>query len=332
MRNTLCLAAFLTLALGSLPPAEADKALFERTREDVEAALELTAALRTPARIRPKEPVQLTAQLVNRDGKQALKVVRPGNGCGWGIVEPHIRYTARYRATHDDPWRNVAVRTFQGMCGMGDYRWQRLVTELAPGATLDLTSRLPAASSFVDFTRPGHYEVRLHYAFRRKGTTEKLPQADAVGDLGPMRRMPAYAVVSEPIHVQIVRPLEVVVEALDRPVKGVARRLSDLVHVRLENWTGKPLMLTAKRLRLLVRLRASPQAGRVRRKPISTPAGFTVRTLPAGASAILVGPQGIYDEAWVAEDGGPVELHVTVAGVQPGAARLRSAWIKLRRP
>ena len=206
------------------------------------------------------------------------------------------------------------------------------VTELPPRATLDLTRRIPAASTFVDFVQPGHYELRLHYAFRRCGTTEKLPQADAVGDLGPMRRMPAYAVVSEPIAVQVVRPLEVVVEALDRPVKGVARRLSDLVRVRLENWTDRPLELTAKHLRMLVRLRAGAQAGRVRRKPISTPAGFSVRTLPAGAAVVLVGPQGIYDEAWVAEDDAPVALQVVVAGTQPGAARLRSEWVKLRKP
>lgn len=324
------LSLLLVLLLGPRS-AQADKVAFEHTRDEVESALDLRASLRTPARIRPREGVRLSAVLVNRS-KHSVKAVRPGDGCGLGIVEPHVRYSARFRATASEAWRDAAVRTLPGMCGMGDYRWHRNVVELAAGASLDFSARIAAASTFVDFSQPGHYEVTLHYAFRRRGTTTKLPQADAVGDLGPMARMPAFEISAEPVHVTVVRPLELVADVRGAPQKGVATRLSDLVRLRLENWTDGPLALSSKRLRLLVRLRPTKTSGRIRRKPISVSAGFVTHTLASGSGVTLIGPGGIYDEAWVAETDGAVELRVVVAGIRPGAPRLRSAWITLKQP
>ncbi|MDJ0521971.1 MAG: hypothetical protein QNJ90_07835 [Planctomycetota bacterium] len=329
MRSATRLALLAALLLVPVVPAVADKVPYERTREEVEAALDLRTALLTPARIRPRQPVRFSAQLVNRS-KGVVRVVRPGTGCDVGIVEPHIRTTARYRPFGQTSWQDAPVRSEPGICGMGDYRWHRNVVPLAPGASLDFTDQLQPVSTFVDLEQPGHYELTLHYAFRRRGTTQRLPQADPPGDLGPMRRMPAFEIASEPVHVYVVRPVEIVAEARAGVQKGVARRLSDLVHVRLENWTGAPLELRPGRLRITVRLR--PGGARIRRKPISVKAGLVRRTLAAGASITLVGRQGLYDEAWAVESDGPVQLQIAVSGIGGQGGSVRSARVSLVKP
>ncbi len=327
------LLSLVFLILAATGSASADKGgPYEVTTNEVESALHLQASLSTPSRIRPGAPVQLNARLVNRSAKRAHKVIRPGNGSQWGIVEPFVHYTVRFREHRGEQWRDVAIRAFSGMCGMGDYRWHPGFTELAPAASIDFTNRLSAVSTFASFDKPGHYEIRLHYDFRRKGTTEKLPWGDGVGDLGPMRRMPKYEITSEPIHVQVMPPIAVIIERRAKPQKGVAKRLSDLVRVRLENWTGKPLAIDASKLTLFVRLRSGKQAAKVRRKPLSVKAGFTKRTLAPGGGAVLIGPKGVYDEAWVQESDGAVDLHVVVAGATPTGPRIRSDWTILAGP
>ena len=145
-----------------------------------------------------------------------------------------------------------------------------------------------------------------------------------------MRRMPAFEITADPVHVYVVRPVEIVAKPRASVHKGVARRLSDLVHVRLEHWTGAPLELRPGRLRITVRLR--PGGARIRRKPISVDAGRARRTLAPGARLTLIGKKGLYDEAWAVEADGLVHLQVTVSGIGGQNGSVHSAWVTLRSP
>lgn len=330
MGRATCLFLFfpcLGLLLFATPPAEADKKDVV-TQADIEGDLRVEATLASNAKVRPGEPIQVSALLRNASKSRTHKVIDPGSGCAYGIVEPHVSYSAVF-TPHEGKPRALKGPTFSGMCGMGDYRWHNRVRDLAPGESFDIGARLSYASAAMAMREPGRYAVRVHYAFRRRGTTEKLPQADAPGDLGPMASSPKFEIVSDPVIVHVVRPLEVFVDPKGVVQKGVARRLSDLVSARLENWGTAARAIDATKLKVDVELRS----GQVARKSVSTKKAFagTLSIKPADGLPVI-GAGGLYEEAWAPKADGPVALRVVIRGYEPGAEPVRSHWVTLSGP
>ncbi len=296
------------------------------TRAEIEGDLRVAITLTSPAKVRPGAPIHVEAVLENASKERTHQVIDPGNGCAMGIVEPHIYYTAVYTPHAGKP-RTIKGPDFGGMCGMGDYRWHNRVRDLAPGESLPIHTLLSHVSASMDMRTAGRYALRVHYAFNRRGTTQKLPDADPLGDLGPMKSCPKFEVVSEPVMVHVVRPVEVFVEPRGVLKKGVARRLSDLVTVRLENWESNALHVDVTQLKVGVEV----QAGAVKRKPVSVKSSLigTIKLKPA-ASLVLVGANGLYDEAWAPTADGPVDVRVSVRGV--GFDPIHSLPTRIRGP
>jgi hypothetical protein len=303
------------------------KSSAERAR--IEADLEIALASKGATRIRPGDLLEVEARMRNRSADTTHKVIEPGSGSSFGIVEPHVTWSATY-VPHEGETETIRQPAFEGMCGMGDYRWHRLVRDLAPGETLDVGQRAGSPTGSLDMKRPGRYLVRLHYAWRRRGTTEKLPQADPVGDLGPMEGVPAFEIVSAPLRLDVVRPFEVFVDVRGKLAKGATRRLSELLTVRVENWARQPLTISNSRLKVRVVLRPSKASAGLCREPMAYPAIVLDKTLEPGGGFDVVGPAGGWmDEEWTPEVAGPVELHVFVSGQAPGAAPVRSLPVTL---
>ena len=328
MRNAIPIALVAAALLAAIGPAGAD-GKSPATRKQIEEDLAVVAKSLGSARIRPGEPLRLEARLVNQSPDSPHKVIDPGTGSQFSLVEPFVYYSARYRP-HDGKVREIVAKLPPGMCGMGDFRWMPRVTDLAPGKSLEFGSRMSAANLTLDLKEPGRYDVRLHYEYRAKGTTEKLPQADPVGKLGPMKSIPRFAIRSEPVRIDVVRPFEVFIEVNGKLEKGVPRKLSELVTVRVENWTQDALTLSNAKLRVVVQLQAAEGAARVKRLPMAFPAIVLTKELKPGEGMVVIGPKtGWFDEAWTPLDDGHVELRVVAVGHAPGAERVPSHVIRI---
>jgi len=328
MRNATLIALAAVSLLAAIGPAGAD-GKSPVTRQQIEEDLAVVAKSLGSARIRPGEPLRLEARLVNQSPDRSHRVIDPGTGSGVGLVEPFVYYSARYRP-HDGKVREIVAKLPPGMCGMGDFRWMPRVTDLAPGKSIEFGSRMSAANLTLDLKEPGRYDVRLHYEYRAKGTTEKLPQADPVGKLGPMKSIPRFTIQSEPVRIDVVRPFEILVDVKGKLEKGVTKKLSELVTVRVENWTQDAMTLSNSKLRIVVQPQAGKGAARVKRVPIAFPAIVLAEHLKPGEGMTVIGPEtGWFDEAWTPLDDGHVELRVVAVGHAPGAERVPSHVITI---
>lgn len=84
------------------------------TKAQIEQDLAVAVVRTSAARARPGVPLHLSADLVNRSKTRAHLVIEPGNGCGQGLVEPHVTYTARY-TPHDGRARDLVQKPIVGM-------------------------------------------------------------------------------------------------------------------------------------------------------------------------------------------------------------------------
>jgi len=299
------------------------------TRAQIEQDLTVRATPLEGAKVRPGELVRLRAELVNEGTKRSFRVIDPGAGSELGLVEPFVYYSARFQP-HEGDARTIEPSFPRGMCGMGDYRWLSRIRDLGPGESLEFGSHISSAAVTLDMKEPGRYELLLHYEFRRKGTTEKLPQSDPIGALGRMGSVPAFHVRSNPVVFDVVRPFEVFVEVTGELERGVPRPLSEVVTVRVENWTDAPVTLSNTRLRIVPHLVETTGHGRVERMPMDLPAIVLTNTLAPGEGLVVVGPGSAwFGEEWTPEDAGPVRLRVGVSGHMADAGEVVSHVVEI---
>ena len=200
-----------TLANAQQAPTSARNA----TAKQIAADLRVEVELQTPAVVQIGTPVRLGAVLVNRSTTVTHRVVVPGDGSGVGWREPHVFYTGQRRAA-DGTWGDLDRRGF-GRCGMYDHNWHDDVRELEPGKSLDIHQWLAQPAQVFDLGGTGTYRLRLHYRYAG-GTLGKGQARDA--DPGPMKGVPEFELISEPVEFEVVRGLELEVRVLREIPRG----------------------------------------------------------------------------------------------------------------
>jgi len=294
------------------------------TRAEIEQDLAITARPFDSPRVRPGEPLRVRATLVNRSPERTHKVINPGAGSELGLVEPFVYYTARYQP-HDGEAREIVAALLRGMCGMGDHRWIQRVVDLGPGESLEFGTHMASATMTLDVKQPGRYDVQVHYEYRARGTTEKLPRSDPIGALGPLESTPPFKISSPPVRFDVVRPFEVFVEVTGTLAKGVTKPVSELVTVRVENGSVEPLTLRNNELEVTLHVLPVEGTARIRRTSMAFPAVVLTKELAPGEGMTIIGPQtGWFDEEWTPLEDGPVELRVEVARRGAAGAGVRS--------
>lgn len=323
----------ITLVLLFLAPLSAFGKEKVPTRKEIESDLVLEIERNKDMPLLTLDSVRTTGVLRNTSATRTHRVIAPGGGAQMKWVEPYVWYTARVQRP-DGTWAPVRERRYMGACGMGDYRWQKNVTDLAPGGKIDFSNRLSSPSFHLDLPSHGRIELRLHYAFRRKGTTSKTPQGDPLGSLGPMKAWPAFELVSKPLVVALKPTYEVLVERKKALKPATAVKLSDLVEVTLVNRSKSDIVVDPKTLRITVEVLPQEAAQHVRRKALPPKTPPKKASVKAGNTLVVVGKNGYSDEAWVFDGKGEVEIQVVVRGFAPSGANpsphgVRSAWLTL---
>lgn len=320
--RTLALIVVLCVA----PLADAGKDA--PSREQIEQDLVLTTKPLAATKVRAGEPMRVEATLTNRSATRTHKVVNPGSGSELGLVEPFVYYTARFQP-HEGKARDLTSNFPPGMCGMGDYRWLPRIQDLAPGASLEFGTNMACASLTLDMKQPGRYDVQVHYEYRAKGATTKLPQSDPIGELGAMKPVPAFKVSAKSVRFDVVRPFEVFVDVTGKIWRGVKTRMSDLITVRVENWTRTPITLQNNTLDVRIEGVGHPPSA-IRREPMDTPSAVLMQVLHPGKGFAAVGPQtGWSDEEWTPAVDGPVRVRAVVRGYAEGAEAVRSHVVEI---
>lgn len=238
--------------------------------------LRLEAWLVSDPVVVPGEPVRLGAKLRNTSKTRSHPVVRPGDGseCGWR--EPHVFYTA-VRVTREGAEVQLPDAG-AARCGNYDPAWTDDVVGLQPGEALDLTPVLLPASLFFDFQEEGEVRVRLHYRWTEGRAGQGLPEAEPTNDLGGMKGVAAFEVVSEPVRVRVHRVVDVSLRVIGAMKVGEAATLDRLIEVTVTNRTAEPIDVRPQQLQFVVRRRFPggvlgpvedvPPSARVRAAPL----------------------------------------------------------------
>ncbi len=122
-------------------------------------------------------------------------------------------------------------------CGVFDSEWPKDVADLKPGEKLPLTTGWVGGPR-LSFQYPGRVRLDGHYADRATGGKDGSPRPPE--ERGRMRGTPLFEVASEPVELEVVRPLDVRVR-VKRPLKvGEEAKVSDALDVTVTNTTGKP--------------------------------------------------------------------------------------------
>jgi len=139
--------------------------------------------------------------LVNTSKANTYLVVKPGDGseCGWR--EPHVYFTAE-QLSAQRKWEPLQ-RYGLSRCGLYDFDWPKDVVELKPGEKLAVTNNwIPNPDFRLQFS--GKVRVTGHYDYQAgKG---KSGVVRAVENRGRMYDTPAFAIASNPVEFEVVRP------------------------------------------------------------------------------------------------------------------------------
>jgi hypothetical protein len=183
------------------------------------------------------------AELINQ-GWSRRWVVRPGDGSEMGWREPYVYFTAQ-REVLPEVWEDVPKGDIS-RCGNYDDAWDKDTTPLDPGRSMSLTERwYLTPETALDLAEPGRVRIVAHYQYRRgAGSSWRYDPRVSVPD--ELRGTPAFEVVSEPVEVRIVRPLEAVLT-----VKGALRvdgatAIGSELDLSLVNRSGEAIPLPGK--------------------------------------------------------------------------------------
>lgn len=178
----------------------------------------------------------MKAQLVNGT-KTSLPVVQLSDGSSqprWR--EPYVFYSVE-RFTMDGTWERVSPGD-TGRCGNHDEDWSNEVVKVAPGKRLELD--MGWAPFRFDLQSAGPHRVRVHYRFQGEHPRQS-PPVSTTGMAGEA----AYEVVSAPVTIEVVRPIDVRLEAVKTLDAGVPIPVEQALRLEVHNQSGKTRDLPA---------------------------------------------------------------------------------------
>lgn len=173
-------------------------------------------------------------KLVNTSKTRTHKVVKPGDGSYDGRREPWVHVTAD-RLLPSNVWEPLSHQGGAG-CGLFDWNWEKDVIDLKPGEELALDDwfRHPE----FDLQHPGPVRYAGHYEYRAPVRLRDEPLAELLR--GPMGAVPPFALTSEPVVFQVIRPLDVRVRVKKAVKVGVESDVADAIEVTVTNTSGVP--------------------------------------------------------------------------------------------
>lgn len=231
MRSPLPLIA-IVMAFSALHAKAADL-----MPSNIKRDLILEASLEGSPTVQPGQPIALKVQLVNRSKHASYPVVKPGDGseCGWR--EPYVFFTAD-RKNSEGKWL-PATEVSYGRCGLFDSNWQKDVVVLKPGESIAIKDWLPMPSSMLEMQRAGQWRLQVHYLFTQgkqakggKRLTDESPEIELPEAL---QEMPTFELVSAPIALKLVRPLDVQLRVRSELKVKAKTPLAKLFDVQLVN-------------------------------------------------------------------------------------------------
>ncbi|MCY2929443.1 MAG: HEAT repeat domain-containing protein [Planctomycetota bacterium] len=200
--------------------------------------LQAVLAAGAPVEFLPGQAIPFEVQLVNASRTREHTVVKPGDGSESGWREPYVYYTAE-RFAAEGRWTPLAPAP-TGRCGLFDSQWQKDVVTLKPGESLAIKEWLQRPSSVFEFQQAGRYRIRVHYAYRG-GQAHKGAASRPAEDLGGMKGVEPFEVVSDPTEIVVQRPLNVTLKVRGNLVANQPARLSDLLAIAVSNDSDKPI-------------------------------------------------------------------------------------------
>ncbi len=190
-----------------------------------------------PVRVYPGMSPGVEIKLVNTSRTKSHPVVRPGDGSEAGWCEPYTFLSA----TLDRPDGKMVElkREPYGRCGLYDGEWVKRVVTLKPGDSIPVHwyNLVP-----FDLQEEGTVTMRVHYRYAGRQSHKDVTKAEPAADRGGMGDVPPFEVVSDPIRVEVVRPLDLKL-TLKRPAvkAGEEFTLPELLGLELTRRGDEPL-------------------------------------------------------------------------------------------
>lgn len=193
------------------------------------------------ATVLPGAPLYVKVVLAN-ESKQAIHVVRPGDGSDAGWREPLVTWTAH--SVGDDGTETPIEPTPMLRCGNFAADWTNDVVSLAAGATLDISDAFGWPTNRFDLQAAGRVRLRAEYEYRGgEWTRGGKVKADGTPETGAMGSTAPFRVVSNPVDLEVKRPIDVVLKVRRAAKRGVAHRTEDLVEVSAVGADGASVTL-----------------------------------------------------------------------------------------
>ncbi|MEI7835391.1 MAG: hypothetical protein WCK05_03170 [Planctomycetota bacterium] len=200
--------------------------------------LQAVLAAGAPAEFLPGQAIPFEVELINPSRTREYTVIKPGDGSESGWREPHVYYAAE-RFAPEGRWTPLAPAPID-RCKLFDRQWQKDVVTLKPGESLALKEWRPSPSSVFEFQQAGRYRIRVHYAYRG-GQAHKGAASRPAEDLGGMKGVEPFEIVSDPVEISVNRPLNVTLKVRGNLIANQPARLSDLLEIAVSNDSDKPI-------------------------------------------------------------------------------------------
>lgn len=298
---------------------------------DAPEGLELELSLTTNGPVQPGEKIEYALKLVNHSRTATHTVVRPNEGSESGWREPHVFWTATLVGA-DGVERPVLAAPY-GRAGTFVGEWWKEVVKLAPGEAIGVGNLIPLQQAF-DVQDDGKLRVVAHYAWDGGKNTRGDPlggNSAAPADLGGMKGVAPFEIVSKPVEIEVRRAFDVVVAAKGSFKAGIAARLSDAVDVSIRSRSAAPLRFDPAGW--TVTLSNDPKGVEAPSQDAVAPkkAAKPFELAPAASVALLKsGPFGEgRDVSLRFETAGKARIAVTLERTGGAGPRIRSNWIEI---
>jgi hypothetical protein len=275
----------------------------------------------------------LNVTLVNTSKTFTYPVVKPGDGSEVGWRDPYIYLTAE-QLTVEGKWVPVEKGGY-ARCGLFASGWEQDVVELKPGEKLVL-DWWPVSNFVLQY--PARVRLSAHYEYR--ASSGKRGEPRPVAERGKMGDTPLFAIKSEPVEFEVVRPLDLKIK-VKRPLKvGVEQKITDVIEVTVTNTTDRPITVTSPTQTADARL--SLRGGgdeNTSTTPFLTEWSATYGTkveLKPGETAVLLGPGELsngVNGTWKGFKPGKVQIWAdyTTTTWKPGATITATAEVPIEK-
>lgn len=233
--RTLVHAAFVLLAVTLAHPATNPSAKNDLLPPDITRDLKLIAEVESGKTFEAGKMPWIVLTLMNTSKSRAYPIVMPGDGSEMGWRDPYVHFTAKQREVNGmwvsmKPWSS-------GRCSLFDWNWVKDVVDIRPG------QRIPIGSNHFgeqyDFQYPGKVQLVGHYAYRAMGGTNGQPLPDK--ECGRMKDVPLFELVTDPVELEVVRPLDLRVRVKKSFKVGVEERVDDVIEITVTNTSDQPV-------------------------------------------------------------------------------------------